>query len=104
MKVNVTPDAYTVSALTPVQVTALTIYVFDPIFTDDPAVDGDGPFPGTWDGRAVQVKRADLDAAIEWLNDAANSADDDKDRGCRDGLTRMAQGLRAAAKDAKVTT
>ena len=83
----------TIARLGPIQIAALVIYVFDPIFDEDIG-DGAGPFPGRLDGAALVVD--DVAAALDLLGSACNSADNDKDRDCRRGLEALHRRLRRA--------
>ena len=81
------------------QHSGLEIYVFDPFF-DEPD-DDDYSFPGTFDFEtsALTVSEGCEAQAAARLTDAANSADDDKDRQLCEALGNLA--LRVARSAAK---
>lgn len=83
--------------LGPIQIAALVIYIFDPIFDEDDG-DGRGPFPGRLDGSVLIVN--DPTAALDLLQDAGNSADADRDRDCCRALEALHRRLRRATAGA----
>lgn len=81
------------------QHSGLEIYVFDPVFDDCPAFDGDyDAFPGSFDpeSRTLHVDMSHVDRACRRLNDASNSADDDGDNELAGALASLMCRVRRA--------
>ena len=83
------------------QLSALGVYVFDPAHNGD---DGSLPFPGRMEGKTLVVD--DVSDGIEWLIEAANSADADADvvlRSALETITERLQHVRRAIVEAKTS-
>jgi hypothetical protein len=78
----------------PTQHSALAVYVFDSIHGDEDC--GEAPFPGTLSESSLTVDLGQREAAVTWLLDASNSADDDGDVEFRDALAALVPRVRRA--------